>query len=277
MNITYNEMAPSPHLAPYVECYWVQAFDGDPDEESPVQRCLPLGMLEVLIHPDPNICDILLDGNWEVLPRAFFHGIYSKPVYYKIKGKARIFGIRFKPETFAMLFDVLAASLYCNFTELEKFLGNRIKGLHQPVYGKATETIAAHCDSFLSDKLAEMQFKRHYVTKAADLIRQSKGNISIEEVSSATCVSMRQLQRGFKESMGTSPKGYLRIIRFRNALTALEDVHEWADITYSLGYADQAHFIREFKKFSGEAPNGVIRKANSFHKKPFALTDRIFL
>ncbi len=277
MIIEYNEFRPPAHLAPYVECYWVQSFGGGPEEESPIQRCLPLGMLEVLIHPDPNIADILLDGVWQQLPRALFHGIYSKPVYYKMKGKARIFGIRFKPETFSMLFNVPAASLYCDFIELGSFFGEEIHALHKPVYGLATEDIIVHCDNFLSARLAAMQLKKHYITEAADLIRHRKGNISIEEVSSAISVSMRQLQRSFKESMGTSPKGYLRIIRFRNALTALQDVHEWADITHSLGYADQAHFIREFREFSSETPNGVIRNADSFHKKPFALTDRIFL
>ncbi|MCW4469952.1 AraC family transcriptional regulator [Flavobacterium sp. MFBS3-15] len=276
MNIHYYEFPPAPHLAPHVECYWVQEFDGEPAEESPVQRCVPLGMLEVLIHPDTNICDILLDDAWEPLPRAFFHGIYSKPVYYKMKGKARIFGIRFKPETFSMLFNVPAASFYCNFVALEAFFGKEIQDLHLPLYGMDNEGIVEHCNLFLSGRLEQMKFRHHYITRAADMIRRSKGNISIGEVSNSIAVSMRQLQRGFKESMGTSPKGYLRIIRFRNALTALEDVHRWADITYALGYADQAHFIREFKEFSGEAPNGVIRHAECFLKKPLALTDQIF-
>ena len=77
MDIAYREFKPSPELAPYVECYWLQTHDGTPGEESPVQCCLPLGMLEVLIHPDETLSDILHEGRWQQLPRAFFHGIYN--------------------------------------------------------------------------------------------------------------------------------------------------------------------------------------------------------
>ncbi|MEL1245257.1 AraC family transcriptional regulator [Flavobacterium sp. DGU11] len=278
MKITYEEFSPSADLAPYVECYWVHSFTGESGEDSPVQRCLPLGMVEVIIHPDENISDLLTEEQWQQLPRSFFHGIYNNPVYWKIKSNARLFGIRFKPETFSTLFNVPAASLYCHFVSLETFLGREVSGLHRPLYGiKDIAAMVAHCDGFLSKRLADLELQHNYITEAADIIRHTKGNISIEEVSNSISVSMRQLQRSFKENLGTTPKGYLRIIRFRNAFSALESEHEWADITYDLGYADQAHFIREFREFAGDTPNSIIRNAENIRKKPFSFTDSIFL
>ncbi|WP_181369501.1 helix-turn-helix transcriptional regulator [Flavobacterium album] len=278
MTITYEEFKPTAGLAPYVECYWVQSFSGAPGEVSPVQRCLPLGMLEVIIHVDENIADILENGQAGQLPRAFFHGIYNNPVYWKIKSNARLFGIRFRPETFSLLFNVPAASLYSRFVCLEQFLGKEVIGLHRPLYGaKDSASMVAHCDSFLSKRLSDPELQYNYFTAAADIIRNTKGNISIEEVSNSISVSMRQLQRSFKENLGTTPKGYLRIIRFRNAFSALQSEHEWADIAYDLGYADQAHFIREFREFAGDAPKSVVRNAEHFLKRPVAFTDSIFL
>ena len=273
MEITYREFKPSPELSPYVECYWLQTHEGTPGEESPVQCCLPLGMIEVLIHPDEIQSDILHEGRWQQLPRAFFHGIYNNPVYWKITANARLFGIRFKPETFAELFSIRGASLFCKFVALEELLGESIKALPESIYGDPDiDSIIQKTDRFLLQKLSCRTHERNYIMEAASLIRNARGNITIEEVSNTVSVGMRQLQRSFKDNLGTTPKGYLRIIRFRNALASLNNAYELAELAYEMGYADQAHFIREFKEFAGEAPRCVIKKAESYNKKPFELT-----
>lgn len=271
MDINYLEFTPAPHLAQYVECYWLQTFSGNAGEDSPVQCCLPLGMLEVIMHPDHNVADILIGEDWQPLPRSLFHGMYSNPVQWKVKSPARLFGICFKPEMFHNLFDVPAASLFCNFIDLVEFLGEEVRALPESIHGlPSAEDIVAQVNLFLSQRLTKMKKHPNYVVEAAALIRSRKGNISVEQVSEAVHVSVRQLQRSFKYQLGTSPKGYLRIIRFRNALASLRknDI-DWGDITYGLGYADQAHLIREFREFAGESPNTVIKKAEHYHKKPF--------
>lgn len=276
MKISYHEYKPSHDLLPYVECFWICSFEGEDNEESPVQRCLPMGMYEILIHLDQNISDILLEEHWRGLPRDFFTGIYDNPVYWKIKGTARLFGIRLKPETFSHLFDVPAASLFSNFTDLETFFGKEVSEFAKALHGRKSITaIIAQTEVFLSKRLAAMQQRRHYIIEAARMIREAKGNITIEEVSSTLSVGIRQLQRSFKDYFGTNPKAYLRIIRFRNAYTSLKNIHEWADITHDMGYADQAHFIREFKEFAGVAPKGIIKNAESFKKKPLELTSNL--
>lgn len=277
MNITYQEFKPSLQLTPYVECYWLHSFDGDTQEESPVQRCLPLGMLEVIIHLDENIADIFINGDWKPLPRYMFHGIYNNPVHWKISGTARLFGIRFKPEKFRELFDVTAASLFCNFIDLGTFLGDEINILPESVKGlEEIEDIVVQANLILSQRITSPGALSSYVAEAAQLIRSTMGNITVEDVSDTIGVSMRQLQRRFKENTGVGPKSYIRIIRFRNALTSLRNTGQhtgFCDLTYSLGYADQAHLIREFKEFAGEAPNRIVKNADCYHKKPFELTD----
>lgn len=279
MESSYQEFRPSPALMPYVECYWLHAFNGLSFEESAIQRCLPIGMLEILIHIDDNRAGILHNGQWQCLPHAFFTGIYNSPVIWKATGNVKLFGIRLKPETFSQLFNIPAASLFCNYIELETFFGKAINRLPELLYEQYDMAEAIHrCDAFLMQQLAMMCGGLNYVAEAVSLIRSRVGSISIEEVSTTLSVSMRQLQRSFKEQLGTSPKSYHRIIRFRNAFTALESSPKsnWADIAYTLGYADQAHFIREFKEFAGEAPGKVIKNNKSYTKRPFELTGDIF-
>ena len=69
----------------------------------------------------------------------------------------------------------------------------------------------------------------------------------------------------FKEMVGVSPKQYLRIMRFQKAITAIENhtsIH-WSRLAQECGFYDQAHFINDFKYFSGFTPNEYITKKTS--------------
>ncbi len=80
---------------------------------------------------------------------------------------------------------------------------------------------------------------------------------SVTELASIACLSKKQFERLFNELVGANPKEYARIVRFQKSLKLLqhdsEDVNQ-AQLAYQCGYADQSHFIREFKQFSGYTP-----------------------
>jgi AraC-like DNA-binding protein len=69
----------------------------------------------------------------------------------------------------------------------------------------------------------------------------------------------------FKKYIGLTPKYYQRIIRFNEILQAIRQNEkiEWSQIAYQGEYADQSHFIKEFKHFSGFNPQKFIK--NDFH------------
>jgi AraC-like DNA-binding protein len=63
----------------------------------------------------------------------------------------------------------------------------------------------------------------------------------------------------FKDHLGMSPKSYFRLMRFRHAVASVRGRREidWLDLTHTLGYADQSHFIRDFKAFAGVTPSAL--------------------
>ena len=66
----------------------------------------------------------------------------------------------------------------------------------------------------------------------------------------------------FRRQVGVSPKQYLRIMRFQKVINAIEHhkfVH-WSQIALESGYYDQAHFIHDFKCFSGFTPNEYVKR-----------------
>jgi len=68
-------------------------------------------------------------------------------------------------------------------------------------------------------------------------------------------LSLRQFERKFKKIAGFSPTHFHRISRFEQATAlCLERQLKLTDIAYHFGYFDQAHFIKDFRRFSGFAP-----------------------
>ena len=78
----------------------------------------------------------------------------------------------------------------------------------------------------------------------------------------ATGASERTLERLFAERVGLSPKAFGRVARFRRAIERLQHPPggPYARIALQVGYADQAHFIREFKAFAGVTPAAFARE-----------------
>ena len=118
MKSNHQEFKPSPVLYPFVENYWLHSFEAADNQESPVQRCLPVGTLEIIIHLDDNPCQALINNHWQKLPKAFLVGLYRETVQWKSVGSERKFGIQLKPESLLQLFNLPVASLFNNFTDL---------------------------------------------------------------------------------------------------------------------------------------------------------------
>jgi AraC-like DNA-binding protein len=66
----------------------------------------------------------------------------------------------------------------------------------------------------------------------------------------------------FTQQVGVSPKQYLKILRFQKVITSLENrrSNHWSEIARESGYYDQAHFIHDFKLFSGFTPGEYMKK-----------------
>jgi AraC-like DNA-binding protein len=75
-------------------------------------------------------------------------------------------------------------------------------------------------------------------------------------------INQRALQRLFRSYVGVGPKWVIQRYRLLEAAdrVATGRVISWADLSLELGYADQAHFIREFKKLVGLSPADYARR-----------------
>lgn len=94
------------------------------------------------------------------------------------------------------------------------------------------------------------------VAKLARLAEADRAMRTLSDLSTATGVGPRTLQRTFREYAGVSPVWVLRRYRLLDVAESVrngEHVH-WSDLAADLGYADQAHLIRDFRAAIGQTP-----------------------
>lgn len=95
-----------------------------------------------------------------------------------------------------------------------------------------------------------------YCLKQVEL---SGGLIPVEKLAAGAGYSQRHLSRKFQEYVGLSPKEYLRVSRFILSLDRLKryPVLSLTEIACKSGYYDQAHFIRDYRRYTGYTPGQV--------------------
>jgi transcriptional regulator GlxA family with amidase domain len=94
------------------------------------------------------------------------------------------------------------------------------------------------------------------VQKMSAYIVRRSGQIRVDDLAFDAAMSARHLRRLFLEQMGLTPKHFCRVIRFRHSLPRLRSSvrGDWTKVALDCGYYDQAHFINEFREFSGYTP-----------------------
>lgn len=144
---------------------------------------------------------------------------------------------------------------------LDAMFGQKGNNLVEQLY--ATGAVAGRqllLDQFLLDALSENNRQQHLDHFLVQLQHHSSHS-RVVAMAAAGNKDGSTLYRQFKQYVGQSPKEYLKVVRFRKALQALQQKKyaSLTDLAYDLGYYDQSHFIRDFSLFSSYSP-GLIHK-----------------
>jgi len=98
------------------------------------------------------------------------------------------------------------------------------------------------------------------VQEAVRNIRQAGGNLRIKELLQELHISQDAFEKRFRKITGASPKQFASIVRLRN-LIGRADGSTLTELAYEAGYFDQAHFIKDFKSFTGRTPREFYKSA----------------
>lgn len=112
-------------------------------------------------------------------------------------------------------------------------------------------------EAFLLGQLKELKADQ-MVAGALHHIYQSKGTIRITKLTELLHTSQSPLEKRFRAIVGASPKKFAGIVRARHVLDALNN-NDQDTAEYLSAFYDQAHFIKDFKKFSSMTPEQYLR------------------
>jgi len=104
------------------------------------------------------------------------------------------------------------------------------------------------------------------VDYAVEQILLHPAQTTIAHLSAKIGYSHKHLIRLFRDHTGLSPKEFLKIIRFQKAISRIDApaAGGWTAIAAASGYYDQAHFIHEFKNYSGFTPAQFVEQQRAF-------------
>lgn len=191
-------------------------------------------------------------------PDTFFVGTRTTGAEITVTGDYSLFGTVFHPEVYCHLNLTAPEDLVDCSMDATDVLGRGGKDFEERLHSAPTFRSKTEVASdFLENHFRKANIVKDKFDLLVNDIHTGLFRQAVSETAQACNMSVRHFHRKFKDATGVSPKKYKRIIRFRKAFGVLSSMHHaesLAAVAYRFGYADQAHFTREFTEFSGASP-----------------------
>ncbi len=158
--------------------------------------------------------------------------------------------------------------------DAQSVLGTFVSHLEQRIVGCASfAECVSTADAFLLQSVKAPRVSER-ISGAATQLLSASGNARTATIAAGSGLSVRQLERGFQEQLGLSPKLFARIIRFEAALDrkARSSDTSWTEIANELGYFDQMHMVHDFNVLTGGTPSRILVEMESLFRERIMAT-----
>lgn len=258
--MNYRTFLPHTDLQALVKCFW--SLEIPAEAEPPPQRIIPDGCMEMIFILGEDIMRYPSQGDPIIQGRAIIIGQITEPFVIRPTGAVHCFGIRFYPYGVANFVKVPLKELENKETPInEVFERSAANALEQRIIAAgSTEERIGITEGFLFDMFDDKAVTDQIVRSTIDTLMASKGNGAIGSILKDEPSKRRQMERNFSKQVGLSPKQLGKIIRLQTALKLLLDgrSEQLTRIAYESEYYDQAHFIKDFKSFTGINPKDFL-------------------
>jgi AraC-like DNA-binding protein len=254
---------PRPPLSDFVALLW--SYEGVTPPHAK-ERLLPTGTMELVINLRDDtlrVYDPQHHDRYQTYRGGLLSGVHSTFSVIDTADQGSIIGVHFKPGGAFPFFDLPADELHNAHIPLDALWGAQADDLRDRL--REAPTLAVRF-RLLEDCLlarATRPLTRHpAVTFALTRFCGSPHACTIADVTGRSGLGARRFTRIFAAEVGLTPKIFCRIRRFQRALRLIERGRrvDWAAVAASCGYFDQAHFIRDFRAFSGLNPTAYLRQ-----------------
>ncbi|GGA47478.1 helix-turn-helix domain-containing protein [Dyella nitratireducens] len=236
---------PSPALACLIEHYWFVSWD---------LRGLPAQQQETLPHPNVHL--VVEPGLTAI------YGVHTGRFVRLLEGQGRVFGIKFKAAGFFPFYGAPVSELMDRSLDPGHLFGNDAARFEAEVFASEdVDAMSAAAERLLLAHWPPPDPNVARVSMIVADIAKDRSLTSVEALAQQTGLGKRALQRLFNQYVGVSPKWVINRYRLHEAIAQLQAGAPvaWAELAQQLGYFDQAHFIRDFRKLVGCSPAAYAR------------------
>lgn len=256
---------PAPLLAPYVT-----------ELQGYVERCgtpvvrdeYPTGQVHMIIVLEHafELLDAPESLDVRTLQTTFIAGMHRVSASVGSTGKALCMQVDFTPlgaRRFLGIDSVELADRVVDLDVLQPAFARELKG--RLLESLSWEARFAWLEGCLARRIFAAPDDDERIEWAWRAISDSGGNVLVGDLSQHLGLSRKHFNDVFTRHIGVSPKTYARIIRFSRACEMIQarvggPALPLTQIAAACGYADQAHFNREFRAMAGTTPTSMLRR-----------------
>ena len=245
----------SPDLGHLVRHVWI------PRWHLPPGVVIEQGVLE---YPSANL---VIDET-----TAALHGPALGRGFQRLEGEGAAFGVLLQPGVAHLLVPGRMHSLIGSSMPLDALRVTPDGATHALAEHVRTALAAGDDDDAISvferwlrGQGLELDAEADLLRRIVDLAEADRSIVRAEQLADAAGVGLRSLQRLVQAQLGLTPKWLIGRYRMQEAAQRLaaSDPPPLAELAAELGFADQAHFSREFRTVIGETPRRYARAAAS--------------
>lgn len=247
-------------LEPFINCIMVKESD-----DSDSHTNIPLyadGYPGIMFQQSEN--GFYLLPKEKKLSELFLYGQTLDPVSLDVKGSFKFIVFQLYPFASKYLLGVDPKQLNDECFDLLELTQVEVKAYRRKLVSAIDqeEQVSIISDLMMALIKLNQASTEDRVQQAIGFIIEQKGKIRIKELLQRLHITERTFERNFMAQVGLTPKQFAKIIQFQSSLHQLtqSNFNKLIDIGFDSGFSDQSHFIRAFKKYTGQTPSFYLNQ-----------------
>ena len=237
--------------------------------EHRLDRFLPDGNSEIIIDLNDEPQYVYDNSSLEIIQVCkvgWVSGVRTKPITIPSGNGSRMIIITFKKGGAHPFYSLPMNEISDSIIMADSIFGKQFLLLRELLlYSKTVPEMFQQTVNFLinlAGKVLNLNSESNCIYYALAEITIHPEIINFKKLSTRIGYSQKHFINLFKKQVGVSPKQYFTIMRFQKVVKEIENSNQlnWSQIAAESGYYDQAHFINEFKRFSGFTPREYMEK-----------------
>lgn len=245
--VQFTPYLPSADLRFFVERYWTLAWDL---RDQPPYRSEHL--------PDPSVHFVIEDDQSGIL-------LASRRFSRLVEGMGRAFCVKFRPGAFYPFVLAPLSGLTDKTVSLHDVFGVTGSALETAIRAAVEDEEKIEiAENFLRSRRPERDDSVVLIHQIIERIVADREITKSYDLENQFNLTKRTMQRLFSRYVGVSPSWVIRRYRLHDAVDQLDqgEIVDWPALAVDLGYFDQAHFIKDFKKIIGVSPGEYVRRVS---------------